>query len=85
MNLTVLTDEAGKILFIQESTTIAPSDSIANFTGEANIIPAARQLLNQIEIPLEIQNISLPELMMKFRVNLTASIPFLQSIESQDS
>jgi hypothetical protein len=82
MNLTVFTDEAGKILFIQNSNKVNNVEGLDHtFNGQASILPQAGQYLHNIDIPTEFQKIPLTQLVTKFRVNLKAEKPELQSLE----
>lgn len=83
MNLTVLADETGKILFIQKSSSVRDaSDSNISFKGEATIIPKAGQFLHTIELPTEFEKIKLRELLSRFRLNLKTDIPHLQRLDT---
>lgn len=82
MNLTVLTDEAGKILFIQKLNIVNDiKDLDVPYQGEATVIPEAGQLIHTIDIPAELEKIEPIELLTRFRVNLECDKPELQPLE----
>ena len=82
MNISVLTDEVGKILFIQRSNRLSEiEDSNDTFKGNASIVSEVGQHLHNIDIPSEFQKIPLTELLTRFRINLKADKPCLQSLD----